>query len=53
MTPKTLPVRNLRNRLKSQIKSVLTWHYTFEEYLTRSNNNKDLRPAEGPSLLKT
>ena len=46
-TPETLPLRNRSYRLKSQIKSVLTWHTI--EYLTRSNNINDLRPAERPS----
>ena len=51
-TPETLRLQNRSYRLKSQIKSVLTWHYIFAKYLTRSNNINGLRPAERPSLLK-
>ena len=50
--PEALPRQNRSYRLKSQIKSVLTWHYIFAENLTRSNNINDLRSAERPSLLK-
>ena len=30
----------------------MTWHYIFTKSPARSNNINDLRPTEGPSLLK-
>jgi hypothetical protein len=30
----------------------MTWHYNFTKSPARSNNINDLRPTEGPSLLK-
>ena len=59
---KTLPSReetfrrpkrySYTNRLKSQIKHVIMWHYIFAKYLTRSNNINDLQLAGRPLLLK-
>src|SRR5208283_5643926 len=51
-TPEALPPQDRNYRLKSQIKSVRTWHYIFAECLARPNNINALRPAERPSLLK-
>ena len=57
---KTLPSReetfrrpkrySYTNRLKSQIKHVIMWHYIFAKYLTRSNNINDLYQD---SLIRT
>ena len=30
----------------------MTWHYVFAKSPARSNKINDLRPTEGPSLLK-